>query len=153
VQVEVQYLGVQSNMVTVPVAASAPGVFTLSASGKGQAAVLNQDYTLNGPHAPASRGSVLQIFATGEGQTVPPGVDGRLAGGSAPLPVPVLPVRVLIGGVEARVLYAGAAPGLVAGVMQVNGVVPESVQPGAEVPIVVWVGEAQSAPGPAVAIR
>jgi uncharacterized protein (TIGR03437 family) len=152
VQVEIQYLGVHSNMVTVPVSPTAPGVFTLAASGRGPAAVLNQDSTLNGADNRAARGSALQIFATGEGQTRPRGVDGRLALGSAALPVPVLPVTVLIGGMEARVLYAGAAPGLVAGVMQVNAVVPESVQPGPDVPVVIRVGEVQSPPGPTVAV-
>jgi uncharacterized protein (TIGR03437 family) len=36
-----------------------------------------------------------------------------------------LPVSVTIGGQAAQVLYAGAAPGQVAGVLQINAVVPD----------------------------
>jgi uncharacterized protein (TIGR03437 family) len=46
--------------------------------------------------------------------------------------------------VEARVLYAGAAPGLVSGVLQVNVQVPQQVTAGAAVPVVLKVGEAES---------
>ena len=52
-----------------PSAATAPGVFTADGSGRGQAAAVNQDGTRNGPGAPAAGGSVLSLFATGEGQT------------------------------------------------------------------------------------
>ena len=41
-----------------------------------------------------------------------------------PLPQPLAKVTASLGGVNAEVLYAGAAPGLIAGVMQVNLVVP-----------------------------
>ena len=66
---------------------------------------------------PAAKGSVVVLFATGEGQTNPAGVDGKLAS-SQPLPAPVVPVTVLVGGPQgagknASVLYAGAAPTLV----------------------------------------
>lgn len=151
--VEVRYFGARSSAVTVPVVAALPGIFTLAASGRGQAAVLNQDGTLNGADIPAAPGSILQIFTTGEGQTRPGGMDGRLAAGSPQLPAPVLPVRVLIGGMEAEVLYAGAAPGLVAGVMQVNARVPRTTAAGMDVPVVLRVGEAESRPGPTVVVR
>jgi uncharacterized protein (TIGR03437 family) len=42
---------------------------------------------------------------------------------------------VSIGGVTAQVVYAGAAPQEVAGLVQVNVVVPESIAPGTTVPI------------------
>jgi uncharacterized protein (TIGR03437 family) len=151
VGVHIEYLTVRSNTLTLSVVAAAPAIFTAAATGRGQAAVLNQDSTPNGAGNAAARNSVIQIYATGEGQTLPAGVDGRLA--VAPLPGPVLPVRVFIGGVEAPVSYAGAAPGLVAGVMQVNATVPPEVQPGNDVPIAVRVGEVDSPPGATVAVR
>lgn len=62
----------------------------------------------------------MVLYATGEGQTKLGGIDGVIASGTAPKPV--LPVSVPIGGKTAAVQYAGGAPGLVAGVMQVKAV-------------------------------
>ncbi len=44
------------------------------------------------------------------------------------------------------VLYAGSAPGQVAGLMQVNVQIPIGVQPGGYVPVAVEVGSASTAP-------
>ena len=135
--------------VTVAVAPTAPGVFTADGSGRGQAAAVNQDGTQNGTANAAAAGSVLSLYATGEGQTLPAGVDGRAA--AAPLPEPVAAVAVTIGGVAAEVRYAGGAPGLIAGVMQVNVVVPFGLSGTA--PVVLRVGGAASQGGVTVAVR
>jgi uncharacterized protein (TIGR03437 family) len=151
-QLQAEYQGRRSNTVTVPVVSSAPGIFTLDASGRGQGVVVNQDGTLNGPANPAPRGSIVVILATGEGQTQPAGVDGKPA--AAPLPAPRLPVAVSIGGANAEeVLYAGGAPGLVAGVMQVNVRIPAGATPGGAVPLVLKVGEVSSQPGLTMAVQ
>src|SRR5262249_50983268 len=100
---------------------------------------------------PAARGSIIQIYATGEGQTIPSGVDGKP--GSPPLPQPVAPVSVLIGGVQAELIYAGAAPTLVAGVLQVNVRLPLTVAPGDNVPLQITVGNLQSQAGITVAVQ
>lgn len=68
---------------------------------------------------------------------MPDGIDGKPA--IDVFPKPVLPVSVKIGGVEAEVVYAGAAPGFVAGVMQLNVRVPLNVALG-NVPVVVTIG-------------
>jgi uncharacterized protein (TIGR03437 family) len=135
----------------VPVVPAAPSIFTLAASGVGQGAILNEDSTLNSESNRAERGSIVAIFATGAGQTDPPGTDGRVT--SDPVPKPVLPVSVEIGGIEADVLFAGSAPGLVAGVVQVNCRVPPSVVPGYTVPVVLKVGAAASQSGVTLSIR
>ena len=57
---------------------TAPGIFTLTASGRGQGAILNQDYSVNSAGNRAPKGSVVMIFGTGEGQTNPAGVDGLI---------------------------------------------------------------------------
>ena len=148
-QVVVQSAGAASAPVAVAVAVTAPGVFTWDGSGRGQAVAMNQDGTRNGTLAPAAAGSVLSLYATGEGQTLPAGVDGKPA--AAPLPQPVARVTATIGGVAAEVSYAGGAPGLIAGVMQVNVVVPAGLT--GEFPVVVTAGVVASQPGVTVALR
>jgi uncharacterized protein (TIGR03437 family) len=150
-QVQVEYKGVLSNAVTVNVAPSVPGIFSLDSTGVGQGAVLNQDYSVNGPNNPAARGTVVQIFATGGGQTNPPGTDGQLV--APPYPQLILPIKVTIGGLDAAVQYAGAAPGEVAGMLQINAVISPDVQPGGAVPVVVQIGSAQTQDGITIAIQ
>jgi uncharacterized protein (TIGR03437 family) len=70
-QIEVKYNGVRSPTSEVSVAPAAAGIFAADGSGKGQAAALNQDATVNSSINPADTGSVLVLFATGEGQTDP----------------------------------------------------------------------------------
>jgi uncharacterized protein (TIGR03437 family) len=135
----------------VPVAASAPAIFAADSTGVGQAAVLNQDNSLNGTTNPAGAGSVIQIFATGGGQTVPASVTGTVAGSS--LDTTALPVTVTIGGADAPVMYHGSAPGEVAGVLQVNAVVPPGIAPGPAVPIFLTVGGKQSQTGATIAVK
>jgi uncharacterized protein (TIGR03437 family) len=119
VDIHVEYNGVGSNTNTLPVTQTFPGLF----------AALNQNGTPNSDE-PAPQGSVLQVFATGGGQTNPPEVDGVPVTG--PLPVQLAQARAkiqyLTGSqvleVPAPVLYAGPAPTLVAGVLQVNVKIP-----------------------------
>jgi uncharacterized protein (TIGR03437 family) len=94
---------------------------------------------------------VVAIYATGEGQTTPPGIDGKPS--SDVLPKPQAPVVVLIGGAQAEVLYAGAAPGLVAGVLQVNARIPQSAPSGPGVPVSLVVGNASSQSGLTLAVQ
>jgi uncharacterized protein (TIGR03437 family) len=136
---------------SLPVAAASPSVFALDATGTGPGAILNQDSSINTPWNAAARGSIIAIYATGAGQTDPPGVDGRVAG--EPLPIPVLPVSVRIGGLTAEVLYRGAAPGLISGALQVNCRIPDNVVPGFSVPVQLNIGTATSPAGVTVAVR
>ncbi len=46
----------------------------------------------------------------------------------------------MIGGLPAQIQYAGAAPNLVSGVLQVNAVIPAGLGPGDQ-PVVVKVGQ------------
>lgn len=124
----VEINGVASSSQTLAVGAAAPGIFI----------VLNEDYSINSAAHPAARESVLILYATGEGQTSPAGVDGKIA--NAVWPKPLLPVSVSIAGADAKVLYAGAAPFFVAGAMQINVKVPSGLAPGALAPLMVSVG-------------
>jgi uncharacterized protein (TIGR03437 family) len=146
----IQYQGAHSNRMTVPVLASLPGIFTIDASGFGQGAILNQDTSVNSSQNGADPGSVVSIYATGGGQTDPPSADGTLATTAAST---VLPVKVQIAGEDANVLYAGAAPGEPAGVIQVNARIPADVSRGTNVPVIIIVGGTSSQAGVTVAIK
>ena len=151
-KIQVEYKGARSGVITVPVAPSAPGIFTVDASGKGPGAILNQDYTVNSVANPAQKGSVVLVYATGEGETDPQVADGLLASPEV-LPRPKLPVSVKIGGLDAEVLYAGAAPWMVVGLLQVNVRVPPTVASASAVPVVLTVGATSSQAGVTMAVR
>jgi uncharacterized protein (TIGR03437 family) len=141
-----------SDAVALPVSPVGPSIFTADLSGSGQGVVLNDDVvTVNSSAKPAAKGSIVVIYATGEGQTSPAGMDGQLANGPR-YPNPLLPVQVNIGGIAAEVLYSGAAPTLVAGVMQLNVRIPADA-PSGDVPVEVIVGTAHSQPGVTISVK
>jgi uncharacterized protein (TIGR03437 family) len=153
-QLEVEHLGVRSQALTIPVGAASPGIFTLNASGEGQGAILNQDTSVNSAANPAAPGSVVVIYATGAGQFRPSAADGSIIGGAiSALPKPVSPASVWIGGTQVEVLYAGAAPGLVAGVLQVNARIPKGISIGPSVPVLLAVGDFKSQAGVTLAVQ
>jgi uncharacterized protein (TIGR03437 family) len=115
-----------------------------------QAAVLNQDGTINSATNPAPRGSFISIYATGQGfvPNAPP--DGTLASGVIPAPIQL---RVNIGGLyldqmvydsssdvskDQWMQYSGlnAYPGL----WQINAYIPHAVVPGTKIPLIVFAG-------------
>jgi uncharacterized protein (TIGR03437 family) len=150
-QVVVEYQGNRSAAVAVPVTAALPALFSANASGRGQGAILNQDNSYNSSANPAAKESIVILFGTGEGQTNPVGVDGQLA--ASVFPKPVLPLSVTFGGIRAaEILYAGAAPGQVAGLFQINVRLPAGIASG-DVPVVVTVGPAASQAGLTVAVK
>jgi uncharacterized protein (TIGR03437 family) len=148
VQVVAQYLGQTSAPLTVPVAASAPGLFTSDYSGKGQAVAINQDGSANSAAHPAQQESLISLFVTGAGQTSPAGADGLPA--SEPPPVPNLSVTVTIGGQTAEIESVGGAIGLVS-VIEVKARIPSGIQTGSA-PVTVQVGNVPSQSGVTIAV-
>jgi len=148
----VEYLGIASVSQTVRVIDSSPGIFQVP-NASGQGAILNQDTSPNSVTNPAAAGSVVSIFATGEGQTDPLGLDGVLNANALPLPKPVDKVSVEINGEPAEVTYAGGAPGQVAGMFQVNARIPADVPAGTAVPVTITVGTATSQSGVTLAVK
>lgn len=149
VAVQAEFQDALANAATVNVAAAAPALFAI-AGGRGQGAILNSDLAPNSAQRPAARGSEIVLYATGEGQTVPTGVEGQLA--QLPLPVPLSPVAARIGGLAAAVRFAGAAPGF-SGLLQINVQVPMNVAPGNAVPVELQIGGVSSPAGITVAIN
>lgn len=121
----------RSTPVRIPVWPARPALFTADASGKGQAAALNQGGSVNGPSNPAAKGSIAVLYGTGGG-------------------VEILPTKVFIDGIECEVLYAGQAPGLTNGAWQLNVRIPAFASKGE----VVWrAGERESPEGVTIALR
>jgi uncharacterized protein (TIGR03437 family) len=148
--VTVTYQGLTSNPLTIPVQATAPGLFAADGSGTGGGAILNQNYSLNVRLNPAARGSVVAIYLTGAGVTNPVSVDGVITGATPPFPALAQTVGVTIGGVAvpaANIIYSGAAPESVEGLTQIDVVIPSTVTPGPTVPIVVTIGGVASQTG------
>ena len=151
-QVALTYQGQTSAPFSVPIAASSPGIFTFDSSGHGPAAAINQDgITPNTAATPTEIGDIISLYATGEGQTTPGGVDGKPA--SVPYPYPNLSVTATVGSQDAPVKYAGGAPGMVVGLMQVNIQIPAGIQTGNTVPVVLKVGNALSQGSVTVAVH
>jgi uncharacterized protein (TIGR03437 family) len=155
VNVLIRFSGQTSNAIPVPVAATVPGIFTANSSGTGPGAILNQDTTTNGPGNAAPKGTVVSVYLTGEGQTNPLGVTGKVTMVSAtpPLtPVPLLPIAVLIDNQPANYTFAGEAPGLVSGVLQLNVQIPANARSG-DLSLVVSIGNNSSQTGVTVSVR
>jgi uncharacterized protein (TIGR03437 family) len=157
--VGVKFLGQTSNLVHVNVATTAPGLFTQNASGTGPGAILNSNNSINSPANPAARGDTVVVYMTGEGQTTPAGVTGKVTTVSPtpPLtPTPLLPISILIGPAGAQQAanysFAGEAPGFISGAMQLNVQIPLTVSPGDQ-QIVVSIGPNSSQAGVTVSVK
>ena len=127
----------------MPVADAVPAIFTYNSSGIGEAAVINQDGTYNSIANPAPLGSVITFYATGAGLMNPLATDGSVTSLSLPPDQqlkPKLPVKVQIRGQDSQVQYAGAAPGYVSGLIQVNVQVPTTINFGNLIPLSLMVG-------------
>ncbi len=142
-RLQVEYKGVRTDPNEIAVANAIPAIFP--------GAVLNQDSSANSPQNGAEPGSIIVFYATGEGQTDPRGSTGAITGDV--LPKPVLNVVVQIGGRTAEILYAGAAPGLPAVVIQVNARVPDDATRGADAQLYLIVGDTRSPSTAHVSIR
>jgi uncharacterized protein (TIGR03437 family) len=117
-RVHVSFNGADTADFVATLVAAIPEVFQ---RGDGTAAAINQDGSVNSADHPAPPGSVVAIWATGIG-TTPFGAwqDGHLATGALDFGC----CEILAQGYPADVLYGGAAPGIVAGVAQINFQVP-----------------------------
>jgi len=136
VVIAVQYQS-QSVTAALPVASAAPGIYTLTAGGSGQAAAVNRDGTVNGPFNPAANGTYVTIYFTGGGQTNPPGVSGSVTG--SVLKWLTQAISVTVGNQPATVQFDGSAPTFVDGVDQLNIQLASNTPSGAQ-SVVITIG-------------
>jgi len=142
--------GVPSPAVQASIVASQPGIFTIPATGQGNAILTFLNPATNQPAiaapasagisyptAPIPRGTGGFFYVTGLGAMTPSVPDGS---GTCPasngLCTANATPQVLIGGISAPVAFAGQAPGF-PGVFQVNITVPQNAPTGSTVSLVV----------------
>jgi uncharacterized protein (TIGR03437 family) len=150
-QLVIQRGGNSSEPLTVAIAVAHPGIFTLSQQGSGQGAIFNNGTgQIADARSPLTAGSAFVIYCTGLGP-VSPAVASGVPAPMAVLSSTVNPVSVDIGGVPAKVLFAGLAPGYI-GLYQVNAIVPNGVAPGDNVAVALSAA-GQRSPSVTVAVR
>lgn len=147
----VEYQGRRSNPVVLPLRGSRMSLFTANSSGTGQAAALNADNSVNSASNAVARRSVIVLYGTGMGALDPTPQIGGVNG--VPLARAKGTVTATIGGKTANVLYAGGAPGLIAGVVQVNLEIPADAPTGGAVEVEVQVDGYPSQSGVTIAVR
>jgi uncharacterized protein (TIGR03437 family) len=128
--------GTLSNTITVPVAASAPGIASLAQNGLGAGAITHADGSLVSASSPASRGETVVIYLTGLGAVSPSVADGRGPTGLTRSNS----VQAIYFGAAAvdpsAILFQGLTPGY-AGLYQINVTIPLSVDSSAAVPLAI----------------
>lgn len=163
-QVQIVSKGQATPMAAVPVRAASPGLYTNSLVGSGPAFIQNQDGAINSTQFAAVPGTVISLYATGDGQSNPAGVTGQV-NLTSPGTVPLQSVSLIIGGESAQILYAGGAPSdasgvspvlppdlplnimpdgsaaFVSGLMQIVAVVPGDLAAGNNVPVALQIGD------------
>ncbi len=157
----VEFNGVQSAPIPLGVRDNAPGLFTANSQGIGQVSAINQDGTINGApgsgFAPARPGTIISVYGTGGGQTSPLSATGSVTplprSSSGPFFNLQGPVTATIGGQPATVTFAGAAPGLVNGVFQINILIPATAS-GDKLALTVSINGVQTPPvGTTIAVQ
>jgi uncharacterized protein (TIGR03437 family) len=131
---------------------SQPQVFATAGSLLNPAIAFNQDGTVNSAVNPALTASIVTVWATGAGMPIIPEADGSIGSTTRPQSL-ALPVSILSNGFSnggpsdsLEVLYAGDAPDLAVGVMQVNFRLPAEAQSGVgQLQLRLQVGDSASA--------
>jgi len=132
-----------SNTVTVPVAATSPGVATQAQNGLNAAAITHASGALVTPTSPAVPGETVVFYMTGLGAVSPSVPDGSAAP-SKPLSTTTSVQTIYLNGVcpnspncdASNVTFQGLTPGF-AGLYQVNFTIPLTAAGGAAVPLAI----------------
>jgi uncharacterized protein (TIGR03437 family) len=136
VEIQIVHYGIPSSFVQLQTVSYSPALFGYPLQGQTYAAALNANGVLQGPSAPLRRGAPAVFYATGLG--LPPGEAAEAVAARAEQLSQV--PSITIGGEPAQVTYAGLAPGLTAGLTQINVQVPNDAPTGVAVEVVIAAG-------------
>ena len=120
---------------TADIVPVSPGIFFVVGDPLAQGGILNQDSAYAIQAAPARRGQVIQIFATGQGE-----VDNEVADGAVPTALTRArgATKVFVSVDEAQVTFSGLSPQF-PGLWQINAVVPDKAYIAGQVPVAVTI--------------
>jgi uncharacterized protein (TIGR03437 family) len=111
-----------SNTLTVPVAATSPGIYAYpTLNGIGPGAIIHLNGTVVGPAAPATAGETVSVFLAGMGAVKNPPADGTAVKDANS--TTLTDVAVYVAGATAPVQYSGLAPNY-PGLYQLNITLP-----------------------------
>jgi uncharacterized protein (TIGR03437 family) len=148
-QVTVTTNGVTSAPFAVQLASSAPGIYTMTGDGQGQAYAFGPDGNFNTFNNPAPAGTDVYVLCTGEGLENPASATGVPIGATPPSPV--LPVTATVGGEMANVDQVYAVPGTI-GMFLVAVSVPSDISSSASIIVTIMVGSAVSQNSATIAV-
>jgi uncharacterized protein (TIGR03437 family) len=126
--------------ININIVAEAPGIFQYGAN-RAVAQNVNDNFSLNGPAAPAAVGSTVVVYVTGIGLVSNTPADGAFSPGSPTLSQAVYLNSATLGGVNAAVSFLGLTPGSV-GLAQANVTIPSL--PSGDYPMILTVAGLQS---------
>ncbi len=147
---EIDRKGSAGPRTAISVTATSPALYTVDGTGRGTVLAISANNSIISKDNPAIRGTEVAIYATGLGQTDPALTDGIVVDGPRRS---TQSIAVMMGNLPAEIIYAGAAPGGIAGVYQINFIVPNNIAAGASIPISVRSGNNSSPSGPTIAIQ
>ena len=141
VAITVNNNGVLSNTVTVPLAKTSPGIFSLDTTGTGDGAILHfsTGAVVNSAN-PATKGEIVELYLTGLGALTTPIADGH---GATAADFAVTPIAVYVNGVQvpaSGLLYDGVSS--LPGLYQINFKVPTNLTVTGELPLAILTPDA-----------
>ena len=132
--------GVISNTVTVPLAKTSPGVFSLDGTGTGDGAVLHADASIVNPASPAKKGEIVVLYMTGLGALTLPVADGH---GATAIDNATTALQIYVAGIPvppADVSYSGLS--VLPGLYQINFRIPATLTVSGELPVAILTPDA-----------
>jgi uncharacterized protein (TIGR03437 family) len=141
--------GRDSNEITVRAAPAAVGYFSTTSDGLGTVVAAHTDGSPVTASSPAAAGETVALYASGLGALANSVAEYDWPTSANPSSVPV---QVDVAGVQATVLYAGAAPGY-PGVYQINVVIPPGTTTSTGANVRIFEGYAQTHPKVTIPIR
>jgi uncharacterized protein (TIGR03437 family) len=124
----------------INIVSEAPGIFQYGAN-RAVAQNVNNNYSLNGPGAPAAVGATVVVYVTGIGLVSNTPQDGGYSPGAPSLAQALYLNSATIGGVNATVTFLGLTPGEV-GLAQANITIPSL--PSGDYPLILNVSGIES---------
>ena len=141
--------GVDSHEITVRAAPASVGYFSTTGDGLGTIVAAHADGSPITANSPAAPGEAVALYASGLGALSNSVAEYDWPTSANPTSVPL---QVDVAGVQATVLYAGAAPNF-PGVYQINIVIPLGTGASAGANVRIFQGYAQTHPKVAIPVR